>query len=127
LIDYRCQWNFEDTLLLIKALPSAPLVRLEARIAQGCIRRIYAGKTVDLPARSQCVVLVKSIWNTLPPRAIEWVVEPKKLQPGILLARTLLAECGDIGIRPYRKHAADRMRATSRKVFGVGGISRHGD
>jgi hypothetical protein len=96
LIDYRCQWNFEDSLLLIKALPSAPLVRLEARIAQGCIRRIYASKTVDLPARSQCVVPVKSVWNTLPPRAIEWVVEPKKLQPGVLLARTLLAECGDM-------------------------------
>jgi hypothetical protein len=96
LIDYCCQWNFEESVLLIKALPSTPLVTLEARIAQGCIRRIYASKTVDIPARSQCVVPVKSVWNTLPPKATDWVVEPKKLQPGVWLARTLLAEGGDV-------------------------------
>jgi len=84
------------TLLLIKALPTTPRVKLETRIAQRFVRRMYASKTVDLPIRSQCTVPVKSIWNTLPPRATEWIVEPKKLQPGVWLARTLLAEGGDV-------------------------------
>jgi hypothetical protein len=51
---------------------------------------------VGIPARSQCVVPVKSVWNTLPPRATDWVVELKKLQPGVWLARTLLGEDGDV-------------------------------
>ena len=46
---------------------------------------------VELPPYSQCDVPVRSVWTALPASTINWLVEPKFYQPGVLSARTLLA------------------------------------
>jgi hypothetical protein len=40
-------------------------------------------------------VPVKSVWTSDPPKTVGWIVEPKTLDKGVLLARTLIAEDGD--------------------------------
>jgi RNase H-like domain found in reverse transcriptase/Reverse transcriptase (RNA-dependent DNA polymerase) len=35
-----------------------------------------------------------SVWTTMPPAAVNWLVEPREYRAGVLLARTLLSSCG---------------------------------
>jgi hypothetical protein len=64
-----------------------------------CIRRIYAKDTTELPSRSRVDLPVKSIWSTLPPKAVDWLVEPREFRTHAMGARTLLSTEGPAHIR----------------------------
>ena len=56
-----------------------------------CVRRIYATETCEIPPKGQLDISVKSVWSSLPPRHVDWLVEPTKCGDNVLLARTLLS------------------------------------
>jgi hypothetical protein len=55
------------------------------------VRRFYVTSDIELPPYSQCDVPARSVWTALPESTVNWLVEPKLYQPGVLSARTLLA------------------------------------
>jgi hypothetical protein len=74
----------------IRALPSPVYVKLGGSANRQSFRRIYAEGDTHLLPHSQCSVPVKSVWTTLPSCGVNWMVKPKTLKCGALLARTLL-------------------------------------
>ena len=59
-----------------------------------CLRRLYAGETVEFLPRAQIDVPVNSLWTMLSPTAVNWLVEPREYREGVLFARTLLSSGG---------------------------------
>jgi hypothetical protein len=62
-----------------------------------CLRRIFDRETIEIPPSSQADVPVKSVWNTLPPVTVNWMVESREYRTGVPLARTLLSPDGQKG------------------------------
>jgi hypothetical protein len=95
LSDNRCLWDFESSILWIRALATPRYVRLENATHPSCVRRTYSKDDVELPPFSQCNVPVKSVWSSWPQCRVDWLVKPKILRQGVILAGTLLAPNGD--------------------------------
>ncbi|HSN23390.1 MAG TPA: retropepsin-like aspartic protease, partial [Methylomicrobium sp.] len=66
LADNRCLWDFESSILWIRALATPQRVLLERTTHHSCVRRIYSKNNVELPPFSQCNVPVKSGWSAWP-------------------------------------------------------------
>jgi transposase InsO family protein/predicted aspartyl protease len=90
----RCLWDFIDGVLWIRTMSEPTQVQLKSDGPKRCIRRIYARETVELKPFSQTNVAVKSVWSTLPSMNSDWLVEPKELHSGVIMARTLLPSDG---------------------------------
>jgi predicted aspartyl protease len=99
LTDHRCVWDFEQGKLYIRDGEKPRPVSLWAVNRRPCIRRIYAKDTTEIPSRSQVDLPVKSIWSTLPPKAVDWLAEPRELRTHVIAARTLLSTEGQAHIR----------------------------
>jgi hypothetical protein len=56
--------------------------------------RIYSSETIELLSMNQRDIPVKSVWDTLPAKSIDRLLEVKNLGNGVLLARTLLVSGG---------------------------------
>jgi hypothetical protein len=93
--DHRCIWDFRQALLRIGSVEPNVCVRLGSTSNREAVRRIYAAEDMEVPARSQCDIPVKSVWNTLPAKYADWLLESKTLPNGVMLARTLLAPGGN--------------------------------
>ena len=91
LVENRCHWDFDSGTLLLRSTPESVQVQLVGTGVRQCIRRIYAKETVELQPGSQSDLAVQSVWTTLPSKNTEWIVEPKELHRGVLMARTLLS------------------------------------
>jgi predicted aspartyl protease len=91
LVMNRCQWDFDTGSLLIQSIEKPGQVQLINGGQRGCVRRIYARDTVELKPYSQSDIAVNSIWSTIPPSHVNWLVEWKELHRGLLMARTLLS------------------------------------
>jgi predicted aspartyl protease len=94
LSDHHCIWDFARGTLFIRDGEQPRPVSLHTVNRRQCIRRIFARETIEIPPRSQADVPVKSVWNTLPSMAVDWMVEPREYRVGVLLARTLLSPNG---------------------------------
>ena len=94
LVANRCSWDFEDGVLWIRSENEQIRVSLVKSGPKRCIRRIYARQTVELKPHSQSDVAVKTVWSSLPSGSADWLVEPKELCKGVIMARTLLPSDG---------------------------------
>ena len=87
----RCQWDFGSGTLRLDTPSRQVPIQLMDKGPRQSIRRIYAQETVELPPGTQKDLAVKSVFTTWPLVKGEWIVEPKELHPGVLMARTLLS------------------------------------
>jgi len=115
LFDYECDWNFADRKIKI-AGEEIPLLERRARMS---VRRIYASQSVEVPPRSETNVPVQL--RRLSRRALtaDWLVEPKQLDEGIFVARTLLSD--------ESQYPALRLINVGRKAYQVIEGQRVGD
>jgi transposase InsO family protein len=88
----KCLWDFATENLIVRSTGSPLRVPLYGGCRNACVRRLYAGESVNLEPHSQRDLAVKTVWSTRPPLHADWMVEPVTLKPGVMLARTLLAE-----------------------------------
>ena len=88
--DQACIWNFEESTLWIGTRDTPVSVKLGSSANRESVRRIYAAETVELPPRCQQDIPVKSVYSNLPPKGVDWLLEPRTLSSGLILARTLL-------------------------------------
>jgi hypothetical protein len=88
----KCIWDFATETLIVRSTGSPLRVPLYGGCRNACVRRLYAGESVNLEPHSQRDLAVKTVWSTRPPSHADWLVEPVTLKPGVMLARTLLAE-----------------------------------
>ena len=78
----HCKWMFDDGILVIDGLS----VNLKHRPSRCNVRRIYVGESVVVPADMQVnVPVVMPLSNLHAPKG-DWLVEPKELRPGLLMA-----------------------------------------
>jgi len=90
LVENRCHWDFENGILLLKSTTEPVRVHLTGNCVRQCVRRIYAKETVELKPGTQSDLSVRSVWSTIPSATTDWIVGPKKLRCGVMMARTLL-------------------------------------
>jgi len=84
----HCKWLFDDGILIIDGLS----VKLKHRPSRCNVRHIYVGESVVVPAEMQVnVPVVMPLSNLHAPKG-DWLVEPKEVRPGLLLARSLLSD-----------------------------------
>ena len=84
----HCKWLFDDGILIIDGLS----VKLKHRPSRCNVRRIYVGESVVVPAEMQVnVPVVMPLANLHAPKG-DWLVEPKEVRPGLLMARSLLSD-----------------------------------
>ena len=84
----HCKWLFDDGILIIDGLS----VKLKHRPSRCNVRRIYVGESVVIPAETQVnVPVVMPLSNLHAPKG-DWLVEPKEVRPGLLMARSLLSD-----------------------------------
>ena len=83
-----CQWDFSRNRIIIEGV-QFPLQRRQTR---AYVRRIYVGEEQVVPAKHQANVAVTMSRYNPYATSPSWVVEPKAVVPGVLVARTLLAE-----------------------------------
>ena len=92
--DHRCIWDFARGMLYVRDGEQPRAVPLQVANRRPCLRRLFAREAVEIPSRSQADVPVRSVWSTLPPMSVDWLVEPREYHAGVLLARTLLSPSG---------------------------------
>jgi predicted aspartyl protease len=95
LIHNKCFWDFEASTLEVSGISGCCNVSLKTATHQGCVRRLCVRDTVDIPPYSQLSVPVRSVWTLLPSASVDWLVEPKIIRQGVMVARTLLSSSGD--------------------------------
>lgn len=91
----ECLWNFTTSTLRVNTSSGPRDVPLVRSARSSCIRRLYAKEPVELPPYCQKDVPVSSVWTTMPPSSMDWLVEPTVLRAGVMLARTLLSPNGE--------------------------------
>ena len=79
LADNRCLWDFESSILWIRALATPQRVLLEKKTHHSCVQRIYSKNDVELPPFSQCNVPVKSVWSAWPQCRVDWLVRARPM------------------------------------------------
>jgi hypothetical protein len=89
-----CMWDFKNSTLTLRTEAGEIKIPMSERTRKPCVRRIFVRDSIDVPPRTQSNLPVKSVWTQLPMGNGNWTVEPRELQPGVMLARTLLAQSG---------------------------------
>jgi len=82
--DHSCIWDFAKGMLYIRDGEKPRPVTLRTTKRRPCLRRIYTNETVNIPPRTQMDVSVKSVWTTLPPASVDWLVEPRAYRNNVL-------------------------------------------
>lgn len=87
----RCVWDFSKHVLHVEGHPVSLCDKKQSSAA--VCRRVYVQDDVVIPPRHQVSVPARSTLDSLRVNnSDEWVVEPKQIRPGVLLARTLLPD-----------------------------------
>ena len=80
------RWDFLTGMLYINGVP----LKLVARECRNLCRRVYAVQEITLPARHQGNVAARSTSVNLHDTNMNWALESHRLQPGLMVARSLL-------------------------------------
>jgi hypothetical protein len=88
----HCRWLFDEGILEIDGVP----VKLKQRPARNCVRRVNVREAVSVPAEMQVNVPVRLPLNSLRAPNCDWLVEPREVKPGLLVARTLLPNSDEL-------------------------------
>jgi transposase InsO family protein len=86
LTDNGCQWLFDQGVLIIRGRR----VRLRSRPSHVLIRRVYVREDTLVPPGVEAHIPVNMTWSSLRSPKADWLIEPKKLRPGVFISRTLL-------------------------------------
>jgi len=100
LSQHQCQWDFARNVITVLG----ETFQLRRRATRAYVRRIYVAEDLVIPARHQANVPVKVTKHCPYTTSPNWVVEAKSMKPGVVTARTLLAEdtpCAAIRVINY--------------------------
>jgi len=64
---------------------------LQQRVTEDRVRRVYAAESIEIPPMSEANIPVTVTWPTLHPTRSDWLVEPKVVNEGLVVARTLVS------------------------------------
>mgnify|MGYP003551091138 FL=1 len=93
---HNCIWDFRRNILKI----DGNSIVLLSKQNNGLCRRVYVDHDVELPARQQCAVPVRSTLTDLRSAGGPGMIESNQLQPGMHSARSLLTErTRDLAVR----------------------------
>jgi len=81
------QWDFERGRIFL----GGKWITLQQRIMADRVSRVYAMDTIRIPPLSQADVSVNVTWPTLHPTQSNWLVEPKAVGGGLIVARMLVS------------------------------------
>ena len=87
LMKNAAQWDFERGRIFL----GGEWITLQQRVTADRVRRVYAMDTIRIPPLSQADVPVSVTWPTLHPTQSDWLVEPKAVGGGLIVARTLVS------------------------------------
>jgi len=88
LMKNAAQWDFERGRIFL----GGEWITLQQHITADRVRRVYAMDTIRIPPLSQADVPVSVTWPTLHPTQSDWLVQPKAVGGGLIVARTLVSE-----------------------------------
>ena len=88
LTENQCTWNYAKGILSIGGVD----VQLQAGPRRAAVRRVYVAEEVTVPAGMVVDVPVALAWTSYESgvNSTEWVLEPKQIAPGLILARCML-------------------------------------
>jgi len=81
-----CQWLFDEKVLVIHGRT----IVLKSRPSHATVRRVYVGEDTLVPPGFEAHLPVDLTWSSLRTPKADWLVEPKRLRPGVFVSRTLL-------------------------------------
>jgi len=88
LIENQCIWNYGKGILCI----GEASIQLHTRPRKAAVRRVYVAEEITVPAGMVEDIPVALAWTSYE-RGVnntEWVLEPKQVAPGLVLARCIL-------------------------------------
>ena len=88
LVENNCEWLFSKNLVVINGVS----VQLHSRATKPSVRRIFVRESVSIPADVRANVPVRLPFVSLHAPRVDWLTEPREVRPGLLAARTLLAD-----------------------------------
>ena len=106
----KCLWDFATENLIVRSSESPLRVPLYGGHRKACVRRLYAGESVDLESYSQRDLAVKTIWSSRPPSHADWMDEPATLKPGYKLVRPLLADVSGVNQDEDAESLSERLQ-----------------
>jgi len=110
-----CHWKFKEKVIFVQGHP----VDLRMRHWYVNVRRIYVREDNIVAPGAEVNVPVMSLpYTTLHTPRSDWIVDPKTIAPGVIVARKLLP-CRD-------KYAAIRLINVSGKPYSFLGWMVHG-
>ena len=106
LTDNRCVWDFGDNQIFIRGKPYTPF----ARHGPPKCRRVFVTTDIVVPAKQQINLPVRSTINSLKLCNGTFATEPKSIQKGVYIGRTLLpAAHHDIAVRVINTTSEPRL------------------
>ena len=86
LTENGCQWLFDQGVIIIRGRH----IRLRSRPSHVLVRRVYVREDTLVPPGVEAHIPVNMTWSSLRAPKADWLIEPKKLRPGVFVSRTLL-------------------------------------
>ena len=80
-------WDFGTGKILL----GGKWIWLQQRVTEDRVRRVYAAESMEIPLMSEANIPVTVTWPTLHPTRSDWLVEPKVVNEGLVVARTLVS------------------------------------
>ena len=89
LTENQCIWNFGEGVLRI----GEASIQLQIRPRRTAVRRVYVAEEITIPAGMVEDIPVALAWTSYEEGVndTEWVLEPKQVAPGLVLARCILS------------------------------------
>jgi len=84
----NCEWLFGLRRIIINGVS----IQLRTRASRPSVRRIFVRESVSVPADTSVDVPVRMPFVNLQTPLADWLSESKEVRPGLLVARTLLAD-----------------------------------
>jgi gag-polyprotein putative aspartyl protease/Zinc knuckle len=82
-----CHWNFQRKIITI----NGKAVTLQRKRKQVMARRVYAAQDIIIPPRCQTHVATRTTMRHPRIKVGDWLMEPKQVGEGLLIARTLVS------------------------------------
>jgi hypothetical protein len=87
LAESRCQWHFGERVIVINGVT----VGLKSRPTRAALRRVYAREDIVVAPDIQANLPAKLTYLSLHTPKSDWLFESRELQPGLVVARSLLS------------------------------------
>ena len=124
LSEQHCVWDFANHVLVVDG-QSLSLCSKKSRSVSVC-RRVYVEGDFVVPPRHEAIVPVRStVDNLRVTSGNDWVIEPRQISTGVLLARTLLPDRHrEVGVRVVNTTVAPHLLS---KDMCLGTVSPAGE